>query len=181
MLYPYASLVESILAQRCQCTHEDPEIHLMWTVNQANWSDWPKDTQKKCPIKIIQSDLQAQLGAWPSESAWEPIHKYCTIFPLNKYLTGFTTFCLHGKSFLQSLRARTLVTVRWSRGLDLVLPWPRQVSGWEPKSWSKRLQAEATRSHVYTELSYTHSDGRSCKFTCTYTYIHRILGLCHKL
>ena len=137
MLYLHASLVESVLAQRCQCTHEDPAIYLMWTVNQANRNDWPKDTRKKCPIKIIQPDLQALLRAWPSESAWKPIHTYCTLFPLNKYLTGFTTFRLHGKSFLQSLRARALVTVRWSRGWDPGLSWPRQVSGWEPKSWSK--------------------------------------------
>ena len=82
MLYPYASLVESILAQRCQYTHEDPEIYLMWTVNQANWSDWPKDTHKKCPIRIIQPDLQAQLGAWPSESAWEPITRTVVFFLL---------------------------------------------------------------------------------------------------
>ena len=28
-------------------TWEDPEIYLMWTVNQANQNDWPRETWKK--------------------------------------------------------------------------------------------------------------------------------------
>ena len=46
-------------------------------------------------------------------------------FPLNKYFTCFTTFCLCGYSFLQNWRARALVTDHWSSGQDLVLslPW----------------------------------------------------------
>lgn len=26
---------------------EDPETHQMWTLNQTNQNDWPKETQKK--------------------------------------------------------------------------------------------------------------------------------------
>ena len=38
------------------CTHtgEDPKIHPIQTQNQAKQDDWPKETQKKCPIKVIQ-------------------------------------------------------------------------------------------------------------------------------
>lgn len=54
-------------------------------------------------------------------------------------------------------------------------PW--HISGWEPKSCSKLLQAETTQDHVCTELSYNHSDGRSCKFTCTYV-IHIFTEFC---
>ena len=38
---------------------EDPEIHQIWTVNQANQNNWPNETQKKCPIKVIQTTLRA--------------------------------------------------------------------------------------------------------------------------
>ena len=38
------------------------------------------------------------------------IHTYCALFPPNKYFTCFTAFHLCGNSFLQSLRAKTLVT-----------------------------------------------------------------------
>ena len=34
-------------------TREDTEIHQIRTLNQANQNDWPKETQKKCPIQMI--------------------------------------------------------------------------------------------------------------------------------
>ena len=40
-------------------TGKDPEMHQMWTVNQANHNDWPKETWKKCPIKVIQIAIRA--------------------------------------------------------------------------------------------------------------------------
>ena len=60
--------------------------------------------------------MRAQLRDSPSESAPVSIHTYCTLFPLNKYLTCVTTFCLGGNYFLQSQRARALVTGHRSSG-----------------------------------------------------------------
>ena len=34
---------------------DDPETYQIWTVNQANQNDRPKETQKKYPIKVIQT------------------------------------------------------------------------------------------------------------------------------
>ena len=61
---------------------EDPEIYQMWTVNQANQNDWPKETRKKCPIKLIQTTLKAQYRDSPSESAHVSIQMHCTLFLL---------------------------------------------------------------------------------------------------
>jgi len=52
--------------------------------------------------------MRAQLRDSPSESAPVSIHTYCTLFPLNKYFTSFTTFPHGGNSFLQNQRARGL-------------------------------------------------------------------------
>ena len=71
-------------------TWEDPEIYQIWTVNQANQNYWSKEIWKKCPIKIIQTVTRVQLSN--SESTRVFIHTYCTLFPVNKYFTGFTTF-----------------------------------------------------------------------------------------
>ena len=38
---------------------QDPEIHKIWTVDQANQNDCPKQTRKKCPIKVIQPATRA--------------------------------------------------------------------------------------------------------------------------
>ena len=45
-------------------------------MNPANHNDWPKEIQKKCPIKVIQTVLRVQLRDSPSESAHVSIHKY---------------------------------------------------------------------------------------------------------
>ena len=88
-------------------TWETPEVHQIWTVNQASQNDWPKETQRKYHIKITQTVTRAQLRDSPS------VHMYCTLFPPKKYFTCFTTFCLCGNSFLQTQRARALVTHHW--------------------------------------------------------------------
>ena len=55
-------LVKSILAKGMHAnTWGDLEIHQMWTVNQGDQNDWPKETQKKCPMKVIQTATRAQL------------------------------------------------------------------------------------------------------------------------
>ena len=63
-------------------------------MNQANQNDWPKETQKKYPIKVIQTAMRAQ----PSNSGTLLLSlpvclsrcTVCTLFPPNKYLTCFT-------------------------------------------------------------------------------------------
>ena len=76
-------------------TWEDPEIYQIWTVNQANQNDWLKETQKRCPIKAIQTSMRVRLSH--SVSPWvclcvQPHVLY--IFPLSKYSTCFVTFPL---------------------------------------------------------------------------------------
>ena len=43
-------------------TWEDPEIYQVWTENQAKQNYWPKETQKKYPIKVIQTATRARLS-----------------------------------------------------------------------------------------------------------------------
>ena len=65
----------------CVHTKEGVEIYQICTVNQANKNDWPKETWKKCPIKVIQTAMRVKLRDFPSESACVSIP--CTIlFPL---------------------------------------------------------------------------------------------------
>ena len=82
------SSVESTLAKRCVQSHERILIYHIWTVNQANQNDWPKETNKKCLIQVIQTALRAQ--AWDSLPVC--LSTCIILFPLNKYLTCFTTF-----------------------------------------------------------------------------------------
>ena len=58
----------------------------------AKQDDWLKETQKKCPLNVIQ------LPRWcdsPSEPALESIHMYYTIVSSNKQFICFTTCCLY--------------------------------------------------------------------------------------
>ena len=47
--------VESIVAEMCEQTWEDPEIYQIRTVNQANQNDWTKETRKNCSIEVIHT------------------------------------------------------------------------------------------------------------------------------
>ena len=87
--------------EMCVHTREDPEISQIWAVNQANQNDWPRETWKKCPIKVIQAATRVPL----SNSLWArprvcPHLRYS--FSPKKYFTCFTTSCLCRNSFLQS-------------------------------------------------------------------------------
>ena len=90
---------------------KDPDIHQIWIVNQAGKNDWPKETWKRCPIKVIQTAMGVRLNKTLSlslcvlsMSLFEcvSINTDCTLFPPNKYLTCFATFHLCENSFLQS-------------------------------------------------------------------------------
>ena len=39
-------------------TWEDPEIYQIWTVNKISQNNWPKESQKKWPLKLIQTILR---------------------------------------------------------------------------------------------------------------------------
>ena len=49
-------------------TWEDPEMYQIWTQNQANQNDWPKETRKKCPIYVIQTSMRVRLSDCLSEA-----------------------------------------------------------------------------------------------------------------
>ena len=59
---------------------EEPEIYQIWTVNQAYQNDWPKETWKKYPIKIIQTAIRMLLSNSLLEPACVSIHTYCILF-----------------------------------------------------------------------------------------------------
>ena len=43
-------------------TWEDPEIHQTQTVDQENRNDWPRETQKKYPLRVIQITTRVRLS-----------------------------------------------------------------------------------------------------------------------
>ena len=62
----------------CTHTQEDSEIYQMWTQSQANQNDWPKETWKKWPIKVIQNATRVWLSNSLSEPTHVSIYTYCT-------------------------------------------------------------------------------------------------------
>ena len=60
----------------------------IWTVNQKNQNDYPKEKWKKCPIRVIQTAMRAQL----SDSPWVHLCVYPTgtafFFPLYKHFAS---------------------------------------------------------------------------------------------
>ena len=84
-------------------TWEDPEIYQIWTVSQVNQNAWPKEIQKKYPIKFIQTTMKVKLRHCLSLSNSMCLSTPIVLFfPLNKYSTCFMTFHLCGNSFLPS-------------------------------------------------------------------------------
>ena len=133
------------------CTHtgEDPEINQIRTQNQAKQDDWSKETRKKCPIKLIQTATRVQISL--SEPARVSIHTYCTHFPPNKHFSCFTTFCLYVEiHFFIADRPGPCHWPLVPGGLVARIPRSHcrcltSISGGEPKSCFKPLQAEVTR------------------------------------
>ena len=150
IFYPDAFSVGSILTDMRVHRWEEPEIYQIWTVNQANQNDWSNENWKKYPIKVIQTATRV----WFSDSL-SPWVLLCDcphvvyFFPLNKHFTCSITFHLCGDSLLQSRRVRAYVTDHWSSWEVLVLSLlqPSPVSGGEPKTHFKALQAKATGDH----------------------------------
>lgn len=99
--------------------------------DQAHLNDWPEETRKKRPIKVIKTARRCNLVTlW----ACLCVHPHYS-FPPNKHFTCFTTCLLCGNYFLQSWEARVL-SLRTA-----------SVSGREPKPLFKLQQAEVTRDH----------------------------------
>ena len=90
-------------------TWKGPEVHQIWTVNQASQNNRSKETEKKCPIKVIPTATRARFRDSLSEPA--VCLSTCTtlFFPLSKHSTCFTTFHLCGNCFLQSWRPSALM------------------------------------------------------------------------
>ena len=130
-------------------TWEDPEIYQIRTPNQAKQDDWSKESQEKCPIKVIQTTTRARLSL--SEPAYVSIHTYCTLFPPNKHFTRFTT--LHLYVGIHFYTADSPGPCHWPLvpgGLVARIQPPHcrcraSVSGRELKSCFKLLQVKATR------------------------------------
>lgn len=57
-------LLESILAKRCACTQEDPEINQILTQNQAKQDDWPKEIPEEMPHISYSTTIGAWLPLW---------------------------------------------------------------------------------------------------------------------
>ena len=93
------------------CTHtgEDPKIYPIQTQNQAKQDDWPKETQKKCPIKVIQTTIL---------SPWAHLH-VCLHVPffllINTLLVSLLSLCAN--SFPHSWQARALSLATGPGGL----------------------------------------------------------------
>ena len=102
----------------------------MWTGNQGNQNDWPKETQKTCPIKVIQTATRAQRETL-SEPAPASVHVHRALHLLH---------CLPSSwgPFSAKLRARGPVTDHWSDAT-------RPLSGWGPKP----LQAGDQKPSVF--------------------------------
>ena len=107
--YPSASLVESILAERCLSTWQDSEINQIQTLNWGNHNDWPKEAREKCPIEVTEITTRAQLSLSLSLLVCLSTHTVL-FFPPNKHCTYFTTFCLCGNTFSAKLKGQGLVT-----------------------------------------------------------------------
>ena len=75
---------------------EDPEIYQIWTRNQAKQDDWLKETQKKCPVKGIQTSVRARLSLSRPPMPLSTRYSFSSIRKvLIKHFTSFTTFCLY--------------------------------------------------------------------------------------
>ena len=120
-------------------TWEDPEIYQIRTLNQANQNDGPKETWKKCPIKVIQTATRVWLSLWACLCIY-PHLLYSFLLLINTLLVSLLSVFV-GIIFLQSHRARALslptglvARIQCFHHLDLT-----SISGREPKSCFKTL------------------------------------------
>ena len=107
-----------------------------------------------------KSNLNHHEGSTLSEPAC--VSSTCTLFPLNKYFTCFTIFCLCGNSFLQSWRARALSLASHLRvRIPHSLLQPKLNLWWGTETLLQAVTAEATQDH--TVLCFV---GQMCPTLC---------------
>ena len=119
-------------------TGEDPEIYQIQTQNQAKQDDWPKETWKKCPIKVIQTTTRARLSLSPPVCL--STHTVLFFLLINTLLASLLYISMW-KFISTKLTGQGLVTGRWS----LVVWWSGGFSLW--LGTEILLQAEATQDH----------------------------------
>ena len=110
VFYSDAFLVKSILAKRRVCAQGGVLRHQIWTVNQVNHNDWPKENSEEMPHES-NSNFHKSKTQQLRNSPWVCPCVYPHIlysFPLNKYFTCFTTLSLW-KFFSEKLKARTWI------------------------------------------------------------------------
>ena len=83
-------------------------MHTKYGLNQAKQDDWPEETWKKCPIKMIQTTTRAQL----SEATCVSIHS--TLFLLINALLVSLLSVPMWKFISTQLTGKGLVTDHWS-------------------------------------------------------------------
>ena len=134
-------------------TSEDPEINQTWMQNQAKQDDRPNEAQQKGPIQGIQTTMRAQLFLW----AHLGVYPHVLFFlPINTLLLSLLSVSVW-KFISIHLMGQGLITGHWSLvpGGLVARIQPSVISGQEPKSCSKPLQAEGTRDQP---LSHSHKN-----------------------
>ena len=120
---------------------------------------WPKETQKECPVKVIQTATRAPLSPWALPCVY-PHVLYFFFLLINTLLVSLLSI-FAGILLLQSHRARalSLTTGLVPRILCSHHHDPTSITGREPKPCFKPLQAEATQVQCDSEsflLNYKH-------------------------
>ena len=129
-------------------TWEDPEIKQIRTQNETKQDDWPKETWKKCPIKVIQTTRKPTLSPSLPLCAYSHVLFFLLI---HTSLISLLSVSLWKFIFRKATRARALslatglvARIQRSRCHSLT-----SVSGQESKSCFKLLQAKATQDHAW--------------------------------
>ena len=137
--YPLASLLESLLAERCAHTWEDS------VDSEPGWT--AKGNPEESPIKVIQTTTRA----WLSQPAHVSVHTHCFSLLINTLLVSLLSVSMLEFIYTQlTARALSLATgLWWSTSWDSVLSllWPGFNLWPEPRPCFKLLWAEATRDH----------------------------------
>ena len=131
-------------------TWEDLEIYHLRTVNQASQNDWPKETQKKCPMKVIQTARRCNSRTLSlSPPACLSTHTVLFFLLINTWPASRLSvlveiiFCRAKGPGPLSLATGLVARIWCSHRRD-----PASVSGWEPKPRSRPSRAKATWSSL---------------------------------
>ena len=127
-------------------TWKDPEIYQIGTMNQTSQNDWPKETWKKCPIKVSQTVMRMRFSNSLSLSLAVHPSQVLSFFLLliNSLLVSLLSIFVRilfwkakGPESM-SLTPGPVARIWYFHSRDLA-----SISGWEPKPGSKLLQVEA--------------------------------------